>query len=147
MRLRFVYKDKNAALRMLQTPLPVKAKARLCAQRSREPLAMSGQVKLDSPTVQRVGVMVFLQLLVNFGWLKTWWKADITAAFLQGKDRDVEQRGRLYLYPPNQPLEGVGPRCLLEVIKSVYGLPDAPRAWFEELTEYVIKDLDLSKHV
>jgi hypothetical protein len=141
MRLRFVYKDKNAALRTPQAPLPVKAKARLCAQGSREPLAMSGQVKLDSPTVQRVGVMVFLQLLVNFGWIKTWWKADITAAFLQGKDRDVEQRGRLYLHPPNRPLEGVGPRCLLEVIKSVYGLPDAPRAWFEELTEYLIKDL------
>ena len=41
-KLRFVYRDKNTALRTVQTPLPIKAKARLCAQGSREPLAMRG---------------------------------------------------------------------------------------------------------
>ena len=57
--LRFVYRDKNASIRTPQTPLPVRAKARLCAQASREPTAMEGLAKLDSPTVQRVGMMIF----------------------------------------------------------------------------------------
>ena len=36
---------------------------------------------------------------------------------------------------------GVPEGCLLEVVKSVYGLPDAPRAWFEELTGYLVEHL------
>ena len=140
-RLRFVYRDKNSSLRTPQTSLPVSAKARLCAQASREPLAMAGLIKLDSPTVQRIGVMIFVQLVVNFGWVDWWYKGDISTAFLQGKERDVETRGRLYLEPPARPLEGVQAGSLLEVIKSVYGLPDAPRAWWEELTTYLIRDL------
>ena len=53
--LRFVYCDKNASVRTPQVWLPVKAKARICAQGFSEPLARAGLVKLDSPTVQRVG--------------------------------------------------------------------------------------------
>ena len=136
-RLRFVYRDKNSSMRTAQTPLPVNAKARLCAQASREPSAMQGLVKLDSPTVQRIGVMVFIQLVVNFKWTKYWYKGDISTEFLQGKDRDVETRGRLFLEPPSRPLATVPPGALLEVIKSVYGLPDAPRAWWEELTKFL----------
>ena len=48
--LRFVYRDKNASVRTPQTPLPVKAKARLCAQAFNEPLARAGLIKVDSPT-------------------------------------------------------------------------------------------------
>ncbi len=103
-KLRFVYRDKNTALRTVQTPLPIKAKARLCAQGSREPLAMRGALKLDSPTVQRTGLMVFLQLVATFGWHSNWRKGDITAAFLQGRKRDESTLGELYLMPPSRPL-------------------------------------------
>ena len=61
----------------------------------------------------------------------------MSTAFLQGKPRDQERLGRLFLEPPSRPLEGVEPGSLLEVVKSVYGLPDAPRAWWEELTEFL----------
>merc|ERR1712020_421213 len=71
-RLRFVYRDKNSSIRTPQTPLPVKAKARLCAQASGEPLAQAGLIKLDSPTVQRLGLMVFLQAVLNLKWTSTW---------------------------------------------------------------------------
>ena len=40
--LRFVYRDKNASIRTPQSNLPVKAKARLCAQASMEPTALAG---------------------------------------------------------------------------------------------------------
>ena len=101
-RLRYVYRDKNSSLRTPQTPLPVKAKARLCAQTSHEPLAKQGLIKLDSPTVHRVGVMIFLQLTINFGWLGRWIKGDVTSAFLQGRKRDAQTRGRLFLEPPTK---------------------------------------------
>ena len=81
--------------------------------------------------------MLFLQLVANFGWFNSWYKGDISAAFLQGRDRDVKTKGHLYLEPPSRPLEKVPPGALLEVVKSVYGLPDAPRAWWEELTGYL----------
>ena len=112
-------------------PLPLKAKARICAQASHEPLARMGLVKLDSPTVQRVGVMLFLQTTVNLGWTKHLRKGDISTAFLQGEKRDVDTRGRLFFELPKRTLgdlNGTEPGCLLEVVKSVYGLPDAPRA-------------------
>ena len=111
-RLRFVYRDKNSSIRTPQTPLPIKAKARLCAQASGEPLAQAGLIKLDSPTVQRLGLMVFLQAMLNLEWTKTWRKGDVSSAFLQGKARDVEKLGRLFLEPPKRPLDGVPDGCL-----------------------------------
>jgi len=139
--LRFVYRDKNASIRTPQTDLPVKAKARLCAQAWNEPLAKAGLIKVDAPTVQRVGVMIFLQFTVNFKWVKHWRKGDVKAAFLQGKNRDVEVNGRLYLRPPKgRPLSGVGFGALLEVLKSVYGLPDAPRAWWDEIVGFLVNE-------
>ena len=141
--LRFVYRDNNASVRTPQNCLPVAAKARLCAQASKEPLAMAGKIKLDSPTVQRIGITIFLQHVVNFAievpaWIKTMRKGDISAAFLQGVKRDTDLRGRLFLKPPRgRPLAGVDEGDLLEVIKSVYGLPDAPRAWWEEVTGFL----------
>ena len=79
--------------------------------------------------------MVFLQLMVNISWVSTWRKGDVTAAFLQGAARNVEVFGVLYLEPPNRPLAGVKTGCLLRA-ESVYGLPDAPRAWLAELTGF-----------
>ena len=102
-----------------------------------EPTALAGMAKLDSPTVQRLGVMIFLQLILNLGWTKYWIKCDISSAFLQGQERDVKTKGRLFLNPPKRPLEGVPEGSLLEVVKSVYGLPDAPRAWWEEVTSFL----------
>ena len=58
-------------------------------------------------------------------------KGDISTAFFQGEDRDVEKLGKLYLEPPTKvlgKLKGVEDGALFELIKSVYGLPDAPRA-------------------
>ena len=75
--LRFVYRDKNASVRTPQVDLPVKAKARLCAQAWNEPLAKAGLIKVDAPTVQRVGVMIFFQVTVQFGWIKHWRKGDV----------------------------------------------------------------------
>ena len=116
----------------------MRAKARLCAQAFNEPLARAGVIKVDSPTVQRIGINIFLQLVVNFRWQRWWRKGDIKSAFLQGKERDVDALGKLYLRPPRgRPLPGVPQGALLEVVRSVYGLPDAPLAWWEELSGFL----------
>ena len=93
-----------------------------------------GMVKLDTLTVQRVGIMIYLQLVANLDWFDTWRKGDFSSAFSQGQERDTATKGRLFLEPPKRPLSGVAAGDILEVIKSVYGLPDAPRAWWEEFT-------------
>ena len=80
-------KDKNASLRSAQNPLPVAAMARLCAQGQFDPDARRGLLKTDAPTVQRCGFYVFLQLTVNFGWTQRLRIGDVSAAFLQGKER------------------------------------------------------------
>ena len=65
---------------------------------------------------------------------------DISAQLLsKGTERDPT-KGKLYLRPPkDRLLKGAGPGDILEVFKSVYGLPDAPRAWWEEVTGYLRK--------
>ena len=126
----FAYRDEDVSVLTPQVPLPVKAKARLCAQAFDEPLAKAGLIKVDSPTVQRMGIMMFLQLTVNFKWKHHWRKGDVKAAFL-------ETLGKLYLRQPKiRRLPGVPEGCLHEVLRSVYGLPDAPRAWWEEFTGF-----------
>ena len=88
--LRFVYRDKNASIRTPQHHLPVKAKARLCAQGSREPMSLNGMVKLDSPTVQRIGIMIFLQpKLVSARQLEP----PVDAASTAGGGHEQEQQG------------------------------------------------------
>ena len=76
--------DGNDADMEMHKPNVSQRRSRLCAQASLEPTALGGLAKLDSPTVQRIGVMILLQLVLNLGWTKNWIKCDISSAFLQG---------------------------------------------------------------
>eukprot|EP00971_Amphidinium_carterae_P118954 2356782-Amphidinium_carterae.1 len=140
------YRDKNASFRTPQNPLPVKAKARLCVAGQHEPDAKRGLSKTDAPTVQRASLMVFLQLATSLDWLLTLRCGDITGAFLQGESRQDKQP--LYMTIPRQGLPGVENSQLLEIVKSVYGLPQAVRAWYStfrrgiEEAGFVVHPLD-----
>ena len=82
---RFVLRDKNAGLKAPDgTPMPLKAKARLCLAGHLCPDSMSGELQLDSPTIERLSTMIFLHNVVSNGWLKNWFVGDISNAFLQG---------------------------------------------------------------
>ena len=37
-----------------------------------QPMPLKGKAELDSPTVQRIGIMIFLRLVASFGWFNTW---------------------------------------------------------------------------
>ncbi len=59
LRSRFAYKDKNANVRAVKNPLPVRAKACLCIGGQNDPDAIAGILKTDAPTVLRTSIMVF----------------------------------------------------------------------------------------
>ena len=57
----------------------------------------------------------------------------------QGKKRNTDTLGKLYLrQPKSRRLPGVPEGYLVDVLRSVYGLPDAPRAWWEEFTGFLL---------
>ena len=96
-------------------------KARLVARGFEED---SQQFKKDSPTCTRES----LRLLFTTAAIKTWelHSLDVTAAFLQGNEiqRDV------FLQPPRDVCEK---GKLWRLKRCIYGLTDAPRAWYEKV--------------
>ena len=68
---RYVFRNKNVGLKDSSgRDLPVKAKARLCLQGHLCPDSRTGKLEVDSPTIERVSIMIFLHLVTNFGWTK-----------------------------------------------------------------------------
>ena len=77
--------------------------------------------------------------MVNHGWTQFLRIGDISAAFLQGHERSGTQE--LYLEQPTCGLPGLHAGQLLRVKKGIYGLPDAPRVWFETLRGALTKEM------
>lgn len=109
-------------------PLEIKPKARLCVQGQFDPDCASGEVKVDSPTIQHTSLMVFLHCVTSFGWLNFLRNGDISSAFLQGEESTGEP---LFMFPPDRGLPNIGDQQILRLRRPVYGRPDAPRAWYE----------------
>ena len=47
----------------------------------------------------------------------------------------------MFMRQPKQGLPGLQPGQILKLIKSVYGRPDAPRAWYDELARVLENEL------
>lgn len=140
---RFVLRDKHSGLLGIDgTPLPVKPKARLCLAGHLCPDAATGQVQVDSPTVERISTMMFLNMVISFGWLKHWYIGDISNAFLQGAPLKGEV---MFMRQPKQGLPGLEKGQLLRLVKAVYGRPDAPRQWFNELSRILVEEMKFTQ--
>ena len=145
LRSRFVYRDKNAGLvDESGIKMPIKAKARLCVQGQHCPDCATGLVKVDAPTVQHGTWMMFLHLTISWGWLNHWRSGDISSAFLQGAESTGEP---LYMFPPQRGLPGIGDGQIMRLKRPVYGRPDAPRAWYEALSGFIMNELGFEKSV
>ena len=141
---RYVFRNKNAGLKDANgDPLPVKAKARLCLQGHLCPDSKSGQVQVDSPTIERVSTMIFLHLVTSYGWTQNWFIGDISNAFLQGAP--LQGKPEMFMRQPKQGLKGLQPGQILKLLKPVYGRPDAPRAWYNELSRILEAELGFTK--
>ena len=141
---RFVYRNKHAGMTQNGLPLPVKAKARLCVAGQHSPDVINGLVQVDAPTIQRTSFFLVLHCIISWGWTPHWRIGDISNAFLQG----VEYTGPpLYMKVPREGIEGVDGNCLMRLKKPVYGLPDAPRAWYENLKNVLVNELSFEVSV
>ena len=140
---RYVFRNKNAGLvDSSGNALPLRAKARLCVQGQNCPDCMSGEVKVDAPTVQHASLTLFLHLVASFGWISHWRNGDISSAFLQGE----ESKGApLYMFPPVTGLPGISPDQVLRLKRPVYGRPDAPRAWYEQISSFIMRDMGYTR--
>lgn len=97
-------------------------KARLVALGYQEDVSMEA---VDSPTGSREGDRILAWLAVQNGWILM--SSDAIRAFLQSNKRDSEE-AQIAVYPPKQAGEAEGVVWL--VMKSLYGLRSAPKAWW-----------------
>ena len=101
-------------------------KARIVARGFEE---SSNNVRTDSPTCSKLSLRLVFCSAVSFGWkIKS---IDIASAFLQGNvmERDV------YLEPPQDVCSS---NMVWKLKRCLYGLNDAPRAWYDRFTEELI---------
>ena len=137
---RYVFRNKNAGLKDGNgEDLPVKAKARLCIQGHPCPDSKTGQVQVDSPMVERVSTMIFLHLVTSMQWFQDWYIGDISNALLQGAP--LTGKPDVFTRQPKQGLRGLQEGQLLKLLKPVYGRPDAPRAWYDELSRVLEEEI------
>ena len=101
-------------------------KARWCIRGYLDPDLL--ELDTSSPTLSMEGFSIALQLMASHGWSVN--IADVEGAFLRG-DSLSPTRGRLFIDPPPGGVPGLSEGCLIEAVKTVYGLADAPKAWWE----------------
>ena len=107
------------------SPLTSDIKARWCIRGYLDPDLL--ELDTSAPTLSAEGFSIAMQLIATHHWLLP--IADVEGAFLRGDDLSPS-RGRLFVDPPPGGLEGCDESCLVEAVKTVYGLADAPKAWW-----------------
>ena len=119
-----------------------KAKARLVVIGYQDPRLDEGIVK-SAPVISRRGRQVFMVAAAHHEWQIH--KGDVKAAFLQGdiegedkgegdQKKDVERHLVCDPVPEMAAALGLEHYQLVRLVKSAYGLVDAPRAWWKRLT-------------
>ena len=102
-------------------------KARLVARGFEE---KSNDARTDSPTRSRQSLRIAFVVASTMSWKIQ--SLDITSAFLQG---NVIERN-VYLKPPPEANSG---RTVWKLKRCIYGLNDAPRAWYERVKSELIQ--------
>ena len=104
------------------------------------PDALSGTLSTDSPTLSRAG-RNFILSIANTGW--NTFSADVSTAFLQGKEHPSHRTLWIQLPADARRMLGIdnehSTTSLMRLRKPMYGLRDAPRAWYTEAREHIAK--------
>jgi hypothetical protein len=104
------------------------AKSRMVAPGHEDPGL--GEFRTDAPTTDPLAVNLTKTIAASLGWHA--WVFDVETAFLSGKNTDRE----IYVRAPKEGLPATGttgfipPFSLMRVLKSIYGLTEAPRLWY-----------------
>ena len=104
------------------------AKSRLVAPGHQDPGL--GEFRTDAPTTDPLAVNLTKSIAASLDWHT--WVFDVETAFLSGKNTDRE----IYVRAPKEGLPAtkstgyIPPFSLMRVLKSIYGLTEAPRLWY-----------------
>ena len=156
LRSRAAYRDKNCGQG------EVKAKCRIVALGHQDPDLY--RISRDAPTPGRASEHLIFAMAVagmNRELLSTkhlWqpWLGDAQTAFLQGRQPDSERPHALYLKPPKDPLilqTSTWQAPLYKVLGNIYGLPNAPYLWIEEIVKrlfslgYIRHAFDVTRNI
>ena len=107
------------------------AKSRIVLPGHLDPDSGAGLVRTDSPTTTMTAVRMAMAIALTRGWKCLLF--DVSTAFLSGKPVNRN----LYCRPPND--LKVGPAALWRILKSAYGLSEAPRLWYMQACELLKK--------
>ena len=117
-----------------------RAKARLVVQGFKDPDALGGTLSTASPTLTRLSRNYILTVATMMG--MTIFTSDISTAFLQGRKFSPESNRTIWVKLPRdgEALLGLPPGHgkLMKLVKPMYGLCDAPRAWYEEAATRIL---------
>ena len=123
-----------------------RAKARLITQGFRDPDALSGSLRTNSPTLTRMSRGMILSIASLMSW--TTFTSDISTAFLQGKPHHKDRT--LWIKLPRDACQMLGlpstDSKLMQLKKPMYGLCDAPRAWYMEAVERILSLDNVYRH-
>ena len=106
-------------------PLKTKLKCGWCIKGFRDPDLF--EIERQSLTLSMDALVVCLQLISSFRWKLI--IADVEGAFLQGEPIN-RKNGKIFVKIPKEGVPGLNRDDVVEVTKCVYGLADAPRAWW-----------------
>ena len=123
-----------------------RAKARLITQGFRDPDAWSGALRTNSPTLTRLSRGMILSICSTMSWCP--FTSDISTAFLQGKAHSKERT--LWIRLPRDARQLLGMKeddsRLMQLHKPMYGLCDAPRAWYMEAVDRILSIPNVVRH-
>lgn len=128
----------KAPLRMVRTnkskdPNTLEPKSRLVVPGHLDPGL--GEFRTDSPTTTPTAVRMIKSICVTLRW--TAWVFDVATAFLSGKEtsRMVYARAPPEGLPETSTSPKVSPFEVMRIVKSAYGLSEAPRLWYLRAVE------------
>ena len=108
-----------------------------------------GLFRTDAPTTSVVSVRLAKAISQRRGWVI--WTFDVTTAFLSGlkTERAIYVRGPPEGLPATNGWEAVMPYELMQILKSAYGLTEAPRLWYlravEQIHKTELRELEMAK--
>ena len=122
-------------------PGEMELKCRWCIKGYLDPDLLD--LQCQSPTLSMEGLSTCLQILASRKWKFV--IADVEGAFLQGEPLERKQE-RFFVKIPREGIPGQTANDVVEVLKCVYGLCDAPRAWWVSFSK-TLKDLGMKQSV
>ncbi|GJU65111.1 putative ribonuclease H-like domain-containing protein [Tanacetum coccineum] len=124
---KWVFKNKRD-----ERSIVVKNKARLVAQGFRQEEGIDYD-EVFAPVARIEAIMLFLAFASYMGF--TVYQMDVKSAFLYGT---IEEE--VYVHQPLGFVDPAHPNKVYKVIKALYGLHQAPRAWYETLSSFLMEN-------